>query len=667
MKRFLLTLASMMTLFISCSKDEAESPSFTTFEVTPSQMELLLGESEQITIDTDLDTDLSGLISYSVAPGSANYTAVTISESGLVTATEEGSCIIVVASNDGLNVVQIPVEVSAPASISLSATSLSFDAGTSGEIGTLTATVDYLGATSYDITWSSSNTDVITFVKADDTSITLSALKDGAAVITATVESLDGISASCGVIVGEYEIYTVTFNDTELADQLIVGGTVLAEPTEPLRDGYTFLGWFEDEALTTEYSFSQSITSNTTIYASWWNDNEMFEIWTLDDLKTFRDMVNDGIATKTSAILMDDISMDATSWTPIGAASAVTSEPRYAATFDGNGKSIKNLYLSVTSGNFKGLFGVINGATIKNLTLSNPSITASSSSAVAAITGSIALEEGTMNYITDCTITGGAVKGSAQVGAFVGGNNGNYTITNCHNVECAVTGSGNYTGGILGRMVTADSSVTQDIIYCSNSGTIKGSTYVGGVAGYSMYGARIIACGNSGSVTGSGNNVGGVIGSTYSGNSYVYGCYNRGDIYGVTNIGGVVGSGNAAATQVRACYNTGGVYASTSYAGGIVGKYNSNASSGAYLSTNFDDNYFVEVADGATDNTTYGCGYDSVTALGSDTNCTPLKNVSLLNGNVGAMNDSLSSVVTTSYYYIVGDITSKDAPEIVSK
>ncbi|THF83748.1 InlB B-repeat-containing protein [Cohnella fermenti] len=40
-------------------------------------------------------------------------------------------------------------------------------------------------------------------------------------------------------------------------------------PEEPSRTGYTFAGWYADEALTTMFSFDTAITGDVTLYAQW--------------------------------------------------------------------------------------------------------------------------------------------------------------------------------------------------------------------------------------------------------------------------------------------------------------------------------------------------------------------------------------------------------------
>ena len=43
----------------------------------------------------------------------------------------------------------------------------------------------------------------------------------------------------------------------------------LVKPADPTRDGYTFGGWFTDEACTRAYDFSTPVTADLTLYAKW--------------------------------------------------------------------------------------------------------------------------------------------------------------------------------------------------------------------------------------------------------------------------------------------------------------------------------------------------------------------------------------------------------------
>ena len=43
----------------------------------------------------------------------------------------------------------------------------------------------------------------------------------------------------------------------------------IAKPADPTRDGYTFAGWYTDEACTEAYDFSVAVTADMTLYAKW--------------------------------------------------------------------------------------------------------------------------------------------------------------------------------------------------------------------------------------------------------------------------------------------------------------------------------------------------------------------------------------------------------------
>ena len=43
----------------------------------------------------------------------------------------------------------------------------------------------------------------------------------------------------------------------------------IAKPADPTREGYTFAGWYTDEARTEAYDFSVAVTADMTLYAKW--------------------------------------------------------------------------------------------------------------------------------------------------------------------------------------------------------------------------------------------------------------------------------------------------------------------------------------------------------------------------------------------------------------
>lgn len=51
--------------------------------------------------------------------------------------------------------------------------------------------------------------------------------------------------------------------------QTPASGSTVSKPTDPTRKGYTFAGWYTDEACTEAYDFSVAVTADMTLYAKW--------------------------------------------------------------------------------------------------------------------------------------------------------------------------------------------------------------------------------------------------------------------------------------------------------------------------------------------------------------------------------------------------------------
>ena len=272
-----------------------------------------------------------------------------------------------------------------------------------------------------------------------------------------------------------------------------------------------------------------------------------YKISTAAELAWFRDQVNSG-NNRVSATLTEDIDLaefchaadgttytDELSWTPI---------TWFQGTFDGNGKTISNLYINATS-NYTGFFGYAYVGSIKNITFDNARV----------------------------KNTGGY-----NFGILVG-NAGSCIIENIKTLaNCSVEGE-NYVGGIAG---VANGNISN----CENRTTVKGIRYLGGVvAAYS--GNSITSCANYGVVTGSGESVGGIAGYFNSGT--IQNSANYGDVTGTDNVGNliglaeecnlnnVLGTGNVTATSAKlAGLLVGNIRKSSSTASGILA-YNSSA------------------------------------------------------------------------------------------
>ena len=180
------------------------------------------------------------------------------------------------------------------------------------------------------------------------------------------------------------------------------------------------------------------------------------------------------------------------SWVPIGK----NIERNYKGTFDGNNKTITNLYINATQ-EFMGLFGCTDQSTIKNLTFEYANVT------------------NTQDII----------------GILVGYANGS-TLQNIKISEtCQIRG--NYTGGIAGIL-------DGNAYNCVNYATVQGKEKVGGLFGsYQKTGNSITACANYGNVTATSQRVGGLVGD-FSGGT-IQDCANYGNVKGANSVAGLAG------------------------------------------------------------------------------------------------------------------------------
>ncbi|MFR9585326.1 MAG: hypothetical protein SNI20_04285, partial [Rikenellaceae bacterium] len=272
--------------------------------------------------------------------------------------------------------------------------------------------------------------------------------------------------------------------------------------------------------------FDEHITYEDRVYI------ENMNISTVEELKTFQDLVNFGWSPSV-ATLTANIDLNGEKWMPIGSLSN-----KYSGTFNGGDHTISNFIINSTN-DYQGLFGYVSNGRISNLIVENPQVQGGS------YTGAICGYAYSNSAISSCGVVGGSVSGS---GDYVGGVVGRASsLTTCYNTGL-VSSSGDYVGGVVG--CTYSSSLTD----CYNIGSVSGiGDYVGGVVGSVSSSSSFTNCYNTGSVSGGGSRVGGVVGySTYS--SSFTSCYNTGSVSGGGScIGGVVGYSSSSFTN---CYNT---------------------------------------------------------------------------------------------------------------
>ena len=281
---------------------------------------------------------------------------------------------------------------------------------------------------------------------------------------------------------------------------------------------------------------------------------EPFILKTADHLAWFRDYVNTGktsacakIADDVEAIDMSSVCHEADaekqvaelSWTPIGS-------KKYQGTFDGNGKTIRNLFISSTS-NEIGFFGCAADCRIKNITFDNAKVKGNdncSTGILAGYAGSCVIEN--IKTTESCS-----VEGKEETGGIAGRANGN--ISNCENH--AIVNGLHSVGGIVGICFDSENSITS----CANYGEITGTEdFVGGIIGYF----------GEGSLQNSANN------GNISGNARIGNLIGFADI---CNINNVLGIGNITANHAD-CNGliVGYIADASSSASGILA-YNSSA------------------------------------------------------------------------------------------
>lgn len=61
--------------------------------------------------------------------------------------------------------------------------------------------------------------------------------------------------------------WTVSFENVELEDIIVANGEKLEKISDPVKEGFDFVGWFTDEACQEQYDFEAAVSSNLTLYA----------------------------------------------------------------------------------------------------------------------------------------------------------------------------------------------------------------------------------------------------------------------------------------------------------------------------------------------------------------------------------------------------------------
>lgn len=163
-------------------------------------------------------------------------------------------------------------------------------------------------------------------------------------------------------------------------------------------------------------------------------------------------------------------------WTPIGNDTAIFSSFAFKGIFDGNGKEI-DLTINDASDSYQGLFGYIDSAKIRNVSITGSIVCGKQSRNFA---GGIAGKA--INSTVENCRNRADVKGTSQVGGVVGSAE-HTTVINCYNTgEISGSDSGSWVGGIVGELTRY-----AHVKYCYSTGSVSGGKSVGGVAGSMDY------------------------------------------------------------------------------------------------------------------------------------------------------------------------------------
>lgn len=309
-----------------------------------------------------------------------------------------------------------------------------------------------------------------------------------------------------------------------------------------------------------------------------------YQISTADQLKLFRDIVNGSNGQKqdrgacavlTNDVVLNDGTFDANGtytpgpsgktaeeWTPIGRYTDDGNKTPYTGTFDGKHYAIKGLYVVNLPDLVVGLFGGLEGAAVRNLTVDGY---VQGCHAVSGIAGDASANSTIENCRNNCRVVSEFVTGRSSSYLYVGGIVGfaeDTTIVGCVNTG-VVEARGSYKNSRASKAAGIVCTLCGNVIVknCYNTGDINVTSdklkegTAGGIAGSDLSARNTVSdCYNLGAVT-----------VSYTGNYDEY----------IAKVGGIMGYSFFSDTTVSNCYSVGTLTSTTgtgtSYIGGVVG------------------------------------------------------------------------------------------------
>ena len=240
-----------------------------------------------------------------------------------------------------------------------------------------------------------------------------------------------------------------------------------------------------------------------------------------------------------------NIDLSSTNWKPIA-----TREKPFEGILKGNSYTVSNLTYSDIERIDAGIFGYVTG-TIENIKLDNCEVTGKEN--VGVLVGN---NNGT---ITNVQIKNSKVNGTTNTGILIGYNTGTISGDNI-TVQGEVTATGDNAGGLVGNTTKEISGAVADV-------TVNGVENVGGIVGYASSNVKNNTV--IGTVNATGNNCGGIVGSTISN---VIENISDVSVSGIENVGGCIGSSTGGWTSIEITKNKSkGIVEGKNNVGGLAG------------------------------------------------------------------------------------------------
>lgn len=301
-------------------------------------------------------------------------------------------------------------------------------------LATTTNTLADLGATG-DTTLSINGGTAKTY----DKTTTLSTVFSDIAAAGGTAEIKDGVVNVSGVNLSGTVVDILGLQATQTGTEITSGDLTYTASTTSTSSSALKPMSSQKATETTKIKELGKYTQDI-VYVSDVSDFESgktYHIKDRNDLTTLASLVNAGKSTSNVTFVLDnDINMGGSSFTPIGTLSPMRAG-NFRGTFDGQGYSIKN-YM----GN-SGIFGIVEGATIKNVGMDNAIMMNS--------TGGALVYHAKNSEITNCWMTG-LVNAGGTCGGLIGEITDS-TVSSCL-VDMGIQNStpSSYSGNLIGKV-----------------------------------------------------------------------------------------------------------------------------------------------------------------------------------------------------------------------